>query len=179
MRNIYVVVQKLPDINLYYFKSDIPDSPWTSISISMDFLTDIPKKKIKWIHLYTHLLIYWPPHLKKKKKKKKKWVTPFPIFKRSFYYRYSLFFFFFYSFFLFSFSSPSTINSDRGYSLNSLQNFFGSLSAKVIISLKFPVFFTPSDRTNGLTERMNSVIEQYLRCYVNSKQIQLGWFPFT
>ena len=60
---------------------------------------------------------------------------------------------------------PSTVISDRGTQFTS--KFFQALCSALGISLKFSSPF--HHQTNGQTERVNSVIEQYLRCFSNYK----------
>eukprot|EP00833_Pecoramyces_ruminatium_P006384 jgi/Orpsp1_1/1180416/evm.model.c7180000073352.1 len=67
---------------------------------------------------------------------------------------------------------PDEIISDRGTQFTS--NFWKSVCKTFDITLKFSSSY--HHQTNGLTERVNSVIEQYLRCYSNYKGSD--WYKF-
>ena len=67
---------------------------------------------------------------------------------------------------------PSEIISDRGTQFTS--EFWSSICKSLKIKMKLASPF--HHQTNGLTERVNSVIEQYLRCYANFKDTD--WFKF-
>ena len=60
---------------------------------------------------------------------------------------------------------PSEIISDRGTQFTS--KFWSSICKSFKINMKLASPF--HHQTNGLTERVNSVVEQYLRCYANFK----------
>jgi transposase InsO family protein len=61
---------------------------------------------------------------------------------------------------------PSEILTDRGPTFAS--KFWQSLSALLGLNHRLSTAFRP--QTDGQTERMNQVLEQYLRCYVNYEQ---------
>lgn len=61
---------------------------------------------------------------------------------------------------------PTSIISDRGSIF--MSTFFTSLSQLLNINQKFSTAYHP--QTDGQTERINSVLEQYLRSYVNFQQ---------
>jgi len=67
---------------------------------------------------------------------------------------------------------PDEIISDRGTQFTS--KFWNSICKTFNITLKFSSSY--HHQTNGLTERVNSVVEQYLRCYSNYKGSD--WFKY-
>jgi len=126
---------------------DIPDRPWSSIS--MDFITDLPKS-----HGFTCIFVITD------RLTKMCHLIPFPnvpsasdtaaAFLNSVFRFHGL---------------PNNILSDRGTQFTS--KFWTAVCKGLNIELKFSSPF--HHQTNGLTERVNSVIEQYLRCYTNLK----------
>jgi len=126
---------------------DIPNRPWSSIS--MDFLTDLPKS-----NGFTCILVVTD------RLTKMCHLIPFPnipsatdtasAFLNQIFRYHGL---------------PDDILSDRGTQFTS--KFWTAVCKGLNITLKFS---SPSHhQTNGLTERVNSVIEQHLRCYTNLK----------
>src|SRR5947207_1960141 len=61
---------------------------------------------------------------------------------------------------------PASIISDRGPQFAS--EFWGYLCSYLDIDRKLSTAFHP--QTDGQTERINGILEQYLRCYVNYAQ---------
>jgi len=71
---------------------------------------------------------------------------------------------------------PNTIVSDRGTQFASA--FWRHLCARLGIEVKLSTAFHP--QTDGQTERLNAVMEQYLRCYVNYLQDDwVKWLPLA
>ena len=62
--------------------------------------------------------------------------------------------------------TPTDIVSDRGTKFTS--DFFGALGTLLNIKLNFSTAYHP--QTDGQTERVNQILEQYLRAYVNYDQ---------
>ncbi len=126
---------------------EIPDRPWTSIS--MDFITDLPSSDG-----FTCILVVLDRFSKMGH------FIPFPnvpsaedtanAFMKNIFKLHGL---------------PSDILSDRGTQFTS--KFWTAIceSFKIVMKLSSPFHH----QTNGLTERVNSVIEQFLRCYANFK----------
>ncbi len=126
---------------------EIPDHPWSSIA--MDFITDLPSADgftcifvvIDRLTKMCHLIPF-------------KGIPSAVETAHSFIdYVFRLH------------GLPSSIISDRGTQFTS--KFFQALCSSLDISLKLSTPF--HHQTNGQTERVNSVIEQYLRCFSNYK----------
>lgn len=64
------------------------------------------------------------------------------------------------------FGTPSEVISDRGTVFTS--QFWNEFASQLNIKLKFSSAYHP--QTDGQTERMNQVLEQYLRCFINVEQ---------
>lgn len=126
---------------------EIPDRPWTSLS--MDFITDLPSS-----NNFTCIFVILDRFSKMGH------FIPFPnvpsaedtanAFMNTVFRLHGL---------------PIDILSDRGAQFTS--KFWTSVCNSLNISMKLSSPF--HHQTNGLTERVNSVIEQYLRCYSNFK----------
>ena len=133
---------------------DIPCKPW--ISISMDFITDLPVS-----NGYTCIFVVTDRFTKMSH------FIPFPkvpsaadtasAFMNNIFRIHGL---------------PSEIISDRGSQFTS--KFWSAICKSFNITTKLASPF--HHQTNGLTERVNSVIEQYLRCYSNFKGSD--WYNF-
>ena len=71
---------------------------------------------------------------------------------------------------------PETITSDRGPQFTS--HFWGRLCERLQIDRRMSTAFHP--KTDGQTERFNSVMEQYLRSYINYLQDDWSsWLPLA
>jgi len=126
---------------------DIPSKPWFSISI--DFITDLPSS-----NGFTCIFVVVDRFTKMGH------FIPFPTipsasdtasaFMSNVFRIHGL---------------PAEIISDRGSQFTS--KFWSSICKSLNITMKLASPF--HHQTNGLTERVNSVIEQYLRCYANSR----------
>jgi len=126
---------------------DIPSKPWSSLS--MDFITDLPIS-----NGYTCIFVVIDRFTKMGH------FIPFPkvpsatdtasAFMNNIFRIHGL---------------PDEIISDRGTQFTS--EFWSSICKSLKIKMKLASPF--HHQTNGLTERVNSVIEQYLRCYANFK----------
>jgi len=133
---------------------DIPNKPW--YSLSMDFITDLPSS-----NGYTCIFVVIDRFSKMGH------FIPFPkvpsatdtatAFMNNIFRLHGL---------------PSEIISDRGTQFTS--KFWSSICKSLKINMKLASPF--HHQTNGLTERVNSVIEQYLRCYANFKGSD--WYNF-
>lgn len=64
------------------------------------------------------------------------------------------------------FGTPDSVISDRGVTFTSL--FTRSVMKGLKVTQKLSTAFHP--QTDGQTERINSILEQYLRCYINYQQ---------
>ena len=132
----------------------IPSKPWDSIS--MDFITDLPVS-----NGFTCILVILDRFTKMGH------FIPFPkvpsatdtasAFMNNIFRFHGL---------------PSEIISDRGTQFTS--KFWKAICSSLKITLNLASPF--HHQTNGLTERVNSVIEQYLRCYASFKGTD--WFKF-
>ncbi len=133
---------------------DIPNKPWTSIS--MDFITDLPSS-----NGFTCIFVVTDRFTKMGH------FIPFPkvpsatdtasAFMNNIFRIHGL---------------PTEIISDRGTQFTS--KFWTAICQSLNINMKPASPF--HHQTNGLTERVNSVIEQYLRCYSNFKGSD--WYNF-
>jgi len=124
---------------------EIPSKPWNSFS--MDFITDLPDS-----NGYTCIFVVLDRftkmgHFIQFPKVPSATDTAFAFMN----FRYH--------------GLPSEIISDRGTQFTS--KFWSAICSSLNISLNLASPF--HHQTNGLTERVNSVIEQYLRCYTNFK----------
>ncbi len=126
---------------------EIPDRPWTSLS--MDFITDLPSS-----NGYTCILVVLDRFTKMGH------FIPFPNVPSS---EDTANAFMLHIFRLHGL--PNEILTDRGTQFTS--KFWTAICATLKISMKLSSPF--HHQTNGLTERVNSVVEQFLRCYSNFK----------
>ena len=126
---------------------EIPDRPWTSIS--MDFITDLPPS-----NGFTCIFVVLDRFSKMGH------FIPFPNVPSS---EDTAQAFMKYIFKLHGL--PNEIFSDRGTQFTS--KLWTAICKSLNISMKLSSPF--HHQTNGLTERVNSVIEQFLRCYSNFK----------
>ena len=126
---------------------EIPDRPWTSLS--MDFITDLPSSNgytciFVVLDRFTKMGHFIPfPNVPSSEDTAKAFMTH--IFRLH--------------------GLPNEILSDRGTQFTS--KFWTSICKTLNISMKLSSPF--HHQTNGLTERVNSVVEQFLRCYSNFK----------
>ena len=126
---------------------DIPPKPW--YSLSMDFITDLPPSNgftciFVVIDRFTKMAHFIPFH------KVPSASDTASSFMNNIFRIHGL---------------PSEIISDRGSQFTS--KFWTSICTSLNISMKLASPF--HHQSNGLTERVNSVVEQYLRCYANFK----------
>ena len=126
---------------------EIPDRPWTSIS--MDFVTDLPSSNgytciLVVLDRFTKMGHFIPfSNVPSSEDTAKAFMTY--IFKIH--------------------GLPNEILTDRGTQFTS--KFWTAICKTLKITMKLSSPF--HHQTNGLTERVNSVVEQFLRCYSNFK----------
>ena len=126
----------------------IPDAPWMSISV--DFITQLPPSK-----KYTAICVFVDRFSK------------MALFAPTFNQvdaEGTVDLFFKHVFCLFGL--PQDIVSDRGVTFTS--KFTQAILKSLNVKQKLSTAFHP--QTDGQTERVNSILEQYLRCYVNYQQ---------
>jgi hypothetical protein len=126
----------------------IPDSPWTSVSV--DFITQLPPS-----NTYTSICVFVDRF-----SKMALFVPTFDqidaegtvkLFITHVFSQYGL---------------PNDIVSDRGVVFTS--KFTQAMLKKLNVKQKLSTAFHP--QTDGQTERVNSILEQYLRCFINYQQ---------
>ena len=127
----------------------VPTSPWTSIS--MDFITDLPASNGFYLYLHGGGPFF------------QNGATSFPA-TRPQTQRLCPPFSFAQIVRLHGF--PTDIVSDRGTQF--MSHFWENLMEVAGVSLNFSSAFHPE--ANGQTERVNQIIEQYLRCFCNYQQ---------
>jgi hypothetical protein len=74
------------------------------------------------------------------------------------------------------YGAPNTIISDRGTQF--ISGFWRKLSARFSIILKHSSAYYP--KINGQTEKINTILKQYLKAYMNFRQNNwVDWFPLA
>jgi transposase InsO family protein len=72
--------------------------------------------------------------------------------------------------------APDTIISDRGTQF--ISEFWKKLSARLLITLRHSLAYHPE--TNGQTEKINAILKQYLKTYMNFRQNNwIDWLPLA
>jgi transposase InsO family protein len=136
----------------------IPDGPWTDVS--MDFVTDLPGSDgynailvvVDRLTKMRHLI----PTTKEADSKEVASLYIDNVWKLH--------------------GLPNTVVSDRGTQF--VADFWKSLCKRLEISPRFSTAFHP--QTDGQTERINAVMEQYLRIYVSYQQDDwVRWLPMA
>ncbi|CEP11259.1 hypothetical protein [Parasitella parasitica] len=127
---------------------EIPEKPW--VSISMDFITQLPESEnytaiCVIVDRFTKMAVFVPTHNSIDAE-----GTCDLLLRHVFCH----------------FGFPATIISDRGITFTS--NFTKALMKIFHIKQSMSTAFHP--QTDGQTERINSILEQYLRCYINHRQ---------
>ena len=136
----------------------VPDAPWSSISV--DFITDLPLS-----NGFDSIMVVVDRFTK--------WAEFFPcmktinvqeasrIFLREIFVRHGL---------------PQEIVSDRGTQF--VSQFFSCLTKSLGIKQCLSSAFHP--QSDGQTERVNQILEHYLRCYTTDKQDDwYDWLPLA
>lgn len=126
----------------------VPDAPWTSISV--DFITQLPNSGpysaiCVFVDRFTKMALFIPTSNSIDAE-----GTATLFIKHVFCH----------------YGTPSDIVSDRGSTFTS--KFTQSLLKGLQVKQKLSTAFHP--QTDGQTERVNSILEQYLRCFVNYQQ---------
>lgn len=126
----------------------IPEKPW--VSISMDFITQLPPSEgftaiCVIVDRFTKMAIFLPTHNSIDAE-----GTCDLLLRHVFCH----------------FGFPADIVSDRGVTFTS--KFTAALMKAFNIKQNMSTAFHP--QTDGQTERVNSILEQYLRCYINYQQ---------
>ncbi|KAH0612978.1 uncharacterized protein H6S33_009358 [Morchella sextelata] len=136
----------------------IPDGPWTDVS--MDFVTDLPESDgynailvvVDRLTKMRHLI----PTTKEADSREVAKLYIDNVWKLH--------------------GLPDTMVSDRGTQF--VAEFWRSLCDRLEISPKFSTAFHP--QTDGQTERINAIMEQYLRSYVSYQQDDwVRWLPMA
>ncbi|KAH0610200.1 uncharacterized protein H6S33_011727 [Morchella sextelata] len=136
----------------------IPDGPWTDVS--MDFVTDLPESDgynailvvVDRLTKMRHLI----PTIKEADSQEVARLYIDNVWKLH--------------------GLPDTMVSDRGTQF--VAEFWRSLCDRLEISPKFSTAFHP--QTDGQTERINAIMEQYLRSYVSYQQDDwVRWLPMA
>jgi hypothetical protein len=126
----------------------IPEKPWTSISV--DFITQLPPSQgytaiCVFVDRFSKMALFVPTH----NEINAEGTTD--LFIKHVFSQFGL---------------PDDIVSDRGATFTS--KFTRTLMHHLQIKQKLSTAFHP--QTDGQTERINSILEQYLRCYVDYQQ---------